>query len=382
MNASSHIKVLLIDDDEDDYHIIREVFRDIPNSKFKVDWESGFEGARKQIKKQAHDIYLIDYRLGEKTGLDLFQEMKALGFRKPMIVLTGVADQEVDQAAMHAGAADYLVKAQVTPHLLERSIRYAIHRAEMETQILTQDRLASIGLLASGLAHDIGTPLGVVRGRTEYVTMKIKDCLPPKNIPFTENAPSVLKDLDVIISEIDRVSHLVTSMLSFARGGSSENPGTMSVTEATSSVAMLLQNEFQKRGIRLENMLPADKDLAVKGESDRFQQVLLNLFINAMHAIDVAIKKGRSGGHFIRVECEENEDSYSILIQDSGCGVSKKNMTHLFKPFFTTKEPGRGTGLGLVTAGWLVQLWGGKITVESQENVGTRFKIKLMKVIT
>ena len=69
-----------------------------------------------------------------------------------------------------------------------------------------------------------------------------------------------------------------------------------------------------------------------------------------------------------------------LSIQDSGCGISQEHLRELFKPFFTTKESGRGTGLGLVMAGWLLQLWGGKISVESEENVGTRFKIQLPKI--
>lgn len=385
MDARSKIRVLLIDDDKEDYQIIRDLLNDIPGSNFSLDWEPGFEEAREQIKSQTHDVYLIDYRLGEKTGLDLFQEMRALGYKKPMIVLTGYADQAIDQAAMQAGVADYLVKAQVTPHLLERSIRYAIHRAEMENQIIVQDRLASIGLLTSGLAHDIGTPLGVVRGRAEYISMQLRELLNSvKNTQADALAaiPGIQNNLDVIISQIDRVSHLIKSMLGFAKGGTTDTFGHMSINEAVTSVTSLMQHEFQKRGIKIDNQLNANKSILVKGEVDKFQQVLLNLFINAVHAIEVAIKGGRASDHFIRIGAEAGRGFWTLFIQDSGCGVSKENLGELFKPFFTTKEPGRGTGLGLVMAGWLLQLWGGKISVESQENVGTRFSIRLLKADT
>jgi signal transduction histidine kinase len=379
MKAQSKTRVLLIDDDKEDYEIIRDLFNDIPGSNFTLDWEPGFEAAKEQVKNQAHDIYLVDYRLGEKTGLDLFQEMRAIGCKKPMIVLTGYADQSIDQAAMQAGAADYLVKAQVTPHLLERSIRYAIHRTEMENQILVQDRLASIGLLTSGLAHDIGTPLGVVRGRAEYVTMQLAEFLNSKASSTADIGNSIQKNLNIIIAEIDRISNMIKSMLGFARGDSSERAGTVSIDQAISDVSGLLQHEFQKRGIKIDNQLTANNPILVRGESEKFQQVLMNLLINSVHAIDTAIARGRTSNHFIRIETEEDRGFCTLYIQDSGCGIPDENLARLFTPFFTTKEQGKGTGLGLVMAGWLIQLWGGKISVESQENVGTRFRIQLKK---
>lgn len=249
------------------------------------------------------------------------------------------------------------------------SIRFEItERKEMEQQMLVQDRLASIGLLASGLAHDIGTPLGVVRGRAEYLAMQLSD------------QPNVQKNLNIMISEIDRVSGLIKSVLGFARGELRENVGKLSLHTAITTMLGLLNHEFSKRDIQIENLCENGCAIFVKGEPEKFQQVLMNILINSIHAIETAIKGGRSSGHKITIKCVESEDFGSVVIQDSGCGISDINMKNLFKPFFTTKEPGRGTGLGLVMAGWLVQLWGGTITVQSELNKGTTFKIQLPKV--
>src|ERR1700722_5538938 len=110
---------------------------------------------------------------------------------------------------MKSGASDYLVKANLTSQLLERSIRYAISRKKSEAQIIMQDRMASVGLLASGLAHEIGTPIGIIKGRAELLKSQSTD-------------QETKKTADTIIGQIDRISKLVKSLLNLARGTKAE----------------------------------------------------------------------------------------------------------------------------------------------------------------
>src|SRR5207302_1054236 len=125
--------------------------------------------------------------------------------------------------------------------LLERSIRYSIHRAhaiqsifEREAQILMQDRLASVGLLASSLAHEIGTPLGVIRGRAEYLELQLKD-----NV-------AIKKNVEVIISQIDRVSKLIRSLLNLARGDQMKSAERVFLNVIVSEVIDLMAHELRK----------------------------------------------------------------------------------------------------------------------------------------
>ena len=120
------VKVLLVDDDEDDFVITRDLISQIDGHRYQLDWVDNYEAALAAVQRGEHDICLIDYRLGGRTGLELLHEAQAASARLPMILLTGQGDQEIDLKAMKAGAADYLIKGQLTADKLERAIRYAI----------------------------------------------------------------------------------------------------------------------------------------------------------------------------------------------------------------------------------------------------------------
>lgn len=481
----NQIRLLLIDDDEDDYIVLRDLIGDIQGPKPKLDWVGNYSEGRAALARGEHDLYLVDYRLGEGSGLDLLREAVAAGATSPIILMTGYGDRHVDMQAMEVGAADYLVKDQITPTLLERAIRYAIYQSrtlktiregernfrdlfnatfegilihdrgvildlnevaasifgyprttligmsifdlahanchtdiasamqtgtsiayeitairqdgsqidlevagkphvyqgrqarlvavrdvtekkQMGAQILVQDRMASIGLLASSLAHEIGTPLGVIRGRAEMLAYQLK------------SEPSATRDLDIIISQIDRVSTLIRSLLNLARGSGNHGTELVSLRHVMSLVLDFLSYEFERKGVTLENKLDAEEPLCVVAEADPLQQVILNLLVNGLHAIETAKEKGRKSGHFVRIFAESlGESRVALCVQDSGDGISEANLKNLFKPFFTTKGIGKGTGLGLATSYRIVSGWGGSFQVESKEGQGTTFKLIL-----
>ncbi len=120
------LKVLLVEDDEDDYVIIRDLLSEM--GRFELEWVTNYDHALEAIEREEHDVYLLDYHLGERSGLELLREALRKGCKGPIILLTGQGDREVDLEAMQAGAADYLVKGQIDAPLLERSIRYAFTR--------------------------------------------------------------------------------------------------------------------------------------------------------------------------------------------------------------------------------------------------------------
>jgi DNA-binding NtrC family response regulator len=128
------IKVLVVDDDEDDFFITRELLSGVSAQRFKLDWTDSFDIALDKICEGSYDVYLLDYRLGERSGLELLQEAVTLGYKVPMILLTGQGDHEVDIEATRAGAMDYLVKGRIDATVLERSIRYAIERNRVERE--------------------------------------------------------------------------------------------------------------------------------------------------------------------------------------------------------------------------------------------------------
>ncbi|HET7705386.1 MAG TPA: diguanylate cyclase, partial [Thermoanaerobaculia bacterium] len=155
------VRVLLVEDDEDDYVLTREFLAESRRTRFALDWVASYDEALRAMARDAYDVYLIDYRLGSRDGLELLREAKQRGSNRPMILLTGQTDTEVDVAAMKAGASDYLVKGQVDAQLLERSIRYALEQnqtlaalRESEERYALSARGANDGLWVWDLRKD------------------------------------------------------------------------------------------------------------------------------------------------------------------------------------------------------------------------------------
>lgn len=236
-------------------------------------------------------------------------------------------------------------------------------KEKYESQILQQDRMASIGLLASGLAHEIGTPLGIMRGRAELLSLQ-------KSLETSSR-----QNAEIIIQQIDRISDLIKSLLNLARGGNSTTPNLIEINPIFEDVLKLLHYEGQKSNICIENQL-GDKILALAVPTSLFQ-VLLNLFVNAFHAIQERQTKELNLTGKILIEAEKKNEFWILHIHDNGCGISEENLKKIFSPFFTTKDVGVGTGLGLATSFKLLTSWNGGIEVKSHVGQGSTISIRL-----
>lgn len=135
MLTARELKIAIIDDDEDDYFIIADYIREIEGKKFTIDWYNDYRIAIDKIKAKAYDIYFVDYRLGNKTGLELLQEASRLECDAPIVILTGKGNKAIDIAAMKSGATDYLIKAELNTEKLERCIRYSLDRTSSLKQL-------------------------------------------------------------------------------------------------------------------------------------------------------------------------------------------------------------------------------------------------------
>ncbi|RPI96234.1 MAG: PAS domain S-box protein, partial [Chloroflexi bacterium] len=146
MQAGSITKVLLVEDDEDDYILTRALLTEIPGQQFVLDWVKTFQAGLEALCHNEHDVALVDYRLGAQNGVELLREAIERNCNPPIILLTGSGQHQVDVEAMNAGAADYLVKGQLRADSLERSVRYAIQRRRASAlAAFDQARLASFG---------------------------------------------------------------------------------------------------------------------------------------------------------------------------------------------------------------------------------------------
>src|SRR5579862_2775958 len=182
------LRVLIADDDEDDYLLTRDLLVRIERPRFQLDWAPTYEGALEAIERNQHDVYLFDYHLGHSDGLELLRDALAHGCKAPIILLTGNDNWETDVEAMKAGAADYLVKGQLDARLLERSIRYALERKRAQEELLeyaheierknrdlaqavqvSQEATKLKSQFLANVSHEIRTPMNGVLGMTELL---------------------------------------------------------------------------------------------------------------------------------------------------------------------------------------------------------------------
>jgi PAS domain S-box-containing protein len=236
----------------------------------------------------------------------------------------------------------------------------------MEVKAMQQDRLASAGLVASGLAHEIGTPLGVIRGRAEFLLMEV------------ENNDSLRSGLDVIIAQIDRVSKLIQTFLKASRPPKDVEVSCVSLLPIVQDVLALASQHARKLGIEI--CIQIEPSTSVWADANQLHQVFLNLFINAVHAIEKQKESGDNSDkvHQIKIQSNTTEDRVSILITDTGCGMSEDILSKIFHPFFTTKDVGKGTGLGLAISSQIVAELKGTIKASSLgPGMGSTFIVSL-----
>lgn len=233
-------------------------------------------------------------------------------------------------------------------------------KKQLEAQVVHQDRLASIGMLASGLAHEIGTPLGVIRGRAEFMQMQSND-------------QSMKNNFEIIIGQIDRISKLISSLLRVSRSSTDVNMEKFPIIRAVEEVTNLLNKDMERSGIK--TLKEISEDVTVYADYNRFVQIILNLTMNSIHAIKKEKEFNPNKELKISYEAFQDNEKTIFKIEDTGCGIPSGDMKKLFQPFFTTKQVGEGTGLGLAIVAQLIHEMYGEISVQSTVGVGSTFQI-------
>ena len=247
-----------------------------------------------------------------------------------------------------------------------RVAKETAHRIATLEQLRHADRLTTVGKLASGVAHELGTPLNVVHGRAKLI---LED-------PAAQN--DVIRSAKVIADQAERMTKIIRQMLDFARrrGPHKERADIAEIAQRTS---VLLEPMAKKTGVTFK----IDKGTGATVEADvaAIQQVLTNLFVNAIQAMpdggEVSIRMDRQHRRPPPDVGGEAADYLCVHVDDTGKGIEPEILEHIFEPFFTTKDVGEGTGLGLSVSYGIVQDHGGFIEVESRAGQGSRFAVYL-----
>lgn len=398
---NSTARVLLIEDDEDDYFLTKELFADLPPGAYHLDRVANFDDAIQAFEDCDHDLYLVDYRLGKHTGLEVIIAAMALGCRAPMIMLTGQREREFDLLAMQAGAADYLLKEQLTLAALERSMRYAlqqqrlqdaIHEANQQLERRVEERTAELEKVNDSLqveiarrqriedqlrevdrrkdqflatlAHELRNPLSPLTAATQLLGLE------------PENATQV-RELTLVMSrQLTQLVRLIDDLLDISRisGGKLQlRKSRFALGEPIAAAIELSQPLIDEGQHALRVSLPSQL-VMLDGDPVRLSQAISNLLINAA--------KYTPCGGSIELEITVQDEQLVIRVRDTGLGIPLDKQAEIFEMFtqvdssYARQKGGLGIGLTLVKT--IVELHGGKIDVFSRGvGAGSEFTIYL-----
>jgi PAS domain S-box-containing protein len=277
------------------------------------------------------------------------------------------------------------------------AIRDLTERNRIRAVLVQNEKLASIGLLSAGVAHEINNPLAFVANNLAVLERdskgllalidhyeKLRDRLAAVEPAAAQRAEELAEDLDLAYVRdnlgrqlartrdgVDRVTRIVHSLRGLARTDTPRREET-NIPELVETSLEMIRGRLKRRGVQID--LDYDPASRVRCVATQISQVLLNLLVNALQAIEAT---QRAEGHRIRVCTRRAGGDMVIEIEDTGCGIDPKHLPQLFDPFFTTKDVGEGTGLGLSITHNIVTGHGGRIEVESELGKGTRFCVHL-----
>jgi PAS domain S-box-containing protein len=237
---------------------------------------------------------------------------------------------------------------------------------DAQSKLLHSSKLASVGLLAAEVAHEIKNPLAIIKGHVEVIADALEEM---------GGSDEVERSLDKQNKAIERVEKIVNGLRTFARPDK-DILEPMDIHQALRDTLAICETIYVKNGITINAHLKSIHPL-VHGNPGKFQQVIMNLLSNAKDACEAVNKGG-----IISIDTSD-EGAFTVLkISDNGSGISQEHLSKIFDPFFTTKAPGKGTGLGLPISSEIIKTFGGTFTVDSEVGFGTTFTIRLLPTNT
>jgi signal transduction histidine kinase len=373
------VKVLLVEDDEDDYLLTRDLLAQITHARYALDWAASYDDALTRIASNHYDVWLLDYRLGAQSGLDLLRETIKQGYGVPVILLTGQGDREVDLQAMQSGAVDYLLKQEINTALLDRAIRYAIatKRHEQERLQLTLAQAAQTQAEAANHAKD--EFLGIVAHELRNPLNAILTWVGVLQAPGI--APDVVaKALAAIERNVKQQARIIEDLLDITRIGQGAlhiEKRPIDLATVVNTAVSTVRGSAAAKSIALE--VTGEPALGpVAADPDRLQQVVINLLSNS---IKFTPKRGRIEVRLERIEGSGGPQA-QITVADTGQGIDATFLPQVFDHYRQApRSPaGRqeGLGIGLAIVRSLVELHGGTVRAESPgEGLGATFIVRL-----
>jgi signal transduction histidine kinase len=403
-------RILIVDDEE----MIRSLLAAQLSELYLCDTAANYNEAVSLLGRQAYSLVITDLIMPGLGGVELLREVVARFPDTAVIIISGVDRSQRVLDALRQGAYDYLIKP-FDCDALELSVERALERRallrdarrykrdlerrnaelretnarleRLQAQIVQSEKMASLGQLAAGIAHELNNPSGFIYGNMQMLGECVRGLERllafyegVRLTPEDETAALALKDevdyehtlgdLHSIIADsregAERVRDVVQNLRTFSRLDEAEFK-KVDIHDGLDSTLRLLSRYFTSGTITLRReygRLPP-----VDCYAGQLNQVWMNLLANAAHAV--------KGGGSVSVETESRGESVVVRVRDTGCGIAPENLPRIFDPFFTTKPVGEGTGLGLSVTYGIVERHGGRIEVESRPGAGTVFTVTI-----
>ncbi|MFH1913038.1 MAG: ATP-binding protein [Pseudomonadota bacterium] len=385
-----------------DDHLLPSERADAPLDLLLVDDEAGFRDSVAQrlhlrgfaprtagsgeeclevMARQPASVVVLDVRLPGMDGLETLRRLKAGYAHAEVVLITGHATADDGVQGMKDGAFDYLSKPVEIDQLAQKirqahdtvvrrqeRRREAVFRSQMAQRMAETERLASLGTLAAGVAHEINNPVAIMIQEAEWLMDLLQD-----NEAGHIDRQELSHSLELIQTQGQRCREITHNLLHFARKAETRQQ-SLSLNGMVLEIREIMERQAGKNHVVIETRLAPDLPEIVASPSE-IQQVLLNLLNNAISAMED--KGGR-----IRITTAMAHHAgigKAILLQvtDTGPGIAEADISRIFDPFFTTKPVGKGTGLGLSICYGIVTRMGGDITVQSAPGQGATFSIHL-----
>lgn len=353
-------KLLIVEDNVEMAVYITTLLKDMCQTRVAQDGEEALQMVRQWLP----DAVLSDVMMPKRDGLSLCREIKSHPetAKIPVVLLTALTHREALLKGWEAGADEYLFKPFHPKELVTRinAILATMRTAKkMEQTLLQSEKMAAVGQLAGGVAHELNNPLGVILGFAQSAARRLSPG-DPLELP--------LKSIE---REAVRCKALVQDLLTFSRVGKLEKEDLDVNQTLDSSLSLVLAQSRVKNAELVREFSPDLPKLFAN--KNQIQQIIVNLCNNAMDAMP------QGGKLILRTQRSrlDDKDAIEIQVQDTGHGIPNESLPRLFEPFFTTKEVGKGTGLGLSLVYEIVRKHGGQIKVESEVGQGACFRIYL-----
>jgi histidine kinase len=368
----THLKELekLLERSEKKYH---EIFNSIPNPVFVLDAESL---EIRDCNDAVHAVYGFErLNILHHNFAQLFPEddrERGAALVKTLSTINQAKQIRKDGSPFFVDMWISLVEYPGRKALLVTTSDIS-KRLEAEQQLIQASKMATLGEMATGVAHELNQPLAVIKTASRYFIKKVK-----KNEPIPPHLLTTMAE--EIDSHVDRASRIINHMREFGRK-SDRKLDPISINEVLQKTSEIFSQQLKARGIDVVWDL-ADNLPLVNADFNRLEQVFINLLINARDAIE---EKAQTSLHLkgekkIYLSSRQRDGNVQVEVRDTGKGISKALIGRIFEPFFTTKEVGKGTGLGLSISYQIVQDFGGIIRARSHEGEGAAFIISFPAV--